>query len=294
VTPRLRGILLMAASLAIFAVLDASAKYVMQSLPPPVAVFFRYFVALGLSAVLLLQQGGPDLFITRRLGLHVLRGAMLLTSTLFNFIAINKLQLAQTAAISFTIPLWVCALSIPFLGEQVGPRRWAAVIAGFLGVLVIMRPGTSGFHWAMLLSIGAAFAGAIYNIATRKVGGSDRAETSLFYVCLVGSVGAALPLVSHWQTPLGFEWMILGLMGLCGCVGHWLLIEAHRLTPASVLAPFVYTQIIWMILLGFVVFGDVPDGWTLLGGAIVITSGLYVYARERSLGRPTTVAAGAD
>jgi drug/metabolite transporter (DMT)-like permease len=294
VTPRLRGILLMAASLAIFAVLDASAKYVMQSLPPPVAVFFRYFVALVLSAVLLLQQGGPSLFITRRFGLHFLRGAMLLTSTLFNFIAISKLQLAQTAAISFTIPLWVCALSIPFLGEHVGPRRWAAVIVGFLGVLVIMRPGTSGFHWAMLLSTGAALGGAIYNIATRKVGGSDRAETSLFYVCLVGSLGAALPLFSHWQTPQGFEWLLLGLMGLCGCVGHWLLIEAHRLTPASVLAPFVYTQIIWMILLGFIVFGDVPDGWTLLGGAIVIASGLYVYARERSLGRPATVAVGTD
>lgn len=293
-TPRLRGILLMAMSMAVFAVLDASAKYAMQSLPPPVAVFFRYIVALVLSAVLILQQGGYNLFLTRRLGLHVLRGLLLVMSTGLNFIAISKLQLAQTAAISFTIPLWVCALSIPFLGEQVGPRRWAAVIVGFLGVLVIMRPGTGGFHWAMLLSMGAALAGAIYNIATRKVGGSDRAETSLFYVCLVGSAGAALPFAGHWQMPQGFEWLILGLMGLCGSAGHWLLIEAHRLAPASVLAPFVYTQIVWMILLGFLVFGDVPDGWTLFGGLIVIASGLYVYARERTLGRPAIVAAGAD
>jgi drug/metabolite transporter (DMT)-like permease len=284
----------MAASIAIFAVLDASAKYAMLTLSAPVAVFFRYFFALVLSVVLLLQQGGPNLFLTRNPGLQILRGLLLVASTLLNFIAIGKLQLAQTAALLFTIPLWVCALSIALLGEHVGPRRWAAVLIGFLGVLVIMRPGTSGFHWAMLCSLGAALAGAIYNIVTRKVGASDRAETSLFYVCLIGTLGAGVPLFSHWQMPRGGEWLVLCLMGLCGMVGHWLLIEAHRLAPASVLAPFVYTQIVWMILLGIAVFGDMPDIWTLLGAGVVIASGLYVYARERRLGRPATVAVGAE
>ena len=240
-----------------------------------------------LSVIILARAGGPELAITRHPFLQVVRGLMLLASTGFNFLAITYLQLGQTAAISFTIPLWVCALSVPLLGERVGIRRWAAVMVGFLGVLVIMRPGTISFHWAMLLSLGATLCGSIYNIATRKVGGRDRAETSLLYVGLVGSLGAALPLPWHWLMPQGTQWFLLLAMGLCGGIGHFLLIQAHRLAPASLLAPFFYTQIIWMILIGLVVFGDVPDIWTIVGAAIVIASGLFVFARERALGRRT-------
>lgn len=289
-----KGILLMAVAIVIFAILDGLAKYVMQTLPPPVAVFFRYFIALLLSAGIIMRVGGPSLVITRHPLLQVIRGLMLMASTILNFIAITHLQLAQTAAISFTIPLWVCALSGPLLGEQVGLRRWSAVIVGFLGVLIIMRPGTMSFHWAMILSIGATICGAVYNIATRKVGGADRAETSLFYVGLVGSLAAALPLPWHWQMPEGMQWLLLAGMGLSGGIGHYLLIQAHRLAPASMLAPFVYTQIVWMILIGFVMFADVPDMWTLTGAAIVIASGLFVFARERTLGRETSVPAPAD
>ena len=293
-TPRVTGILLMAASMAVFALLDALAKTVMQHLPMFVAVYFRYFLALLFALAVVIKAGGPSLLATRHPGLQVLRGLMLLTSTWFNFIAISYLQLAQTAAISFTIPLWVCALSGPMLGEQVGLRRWSAVVIGFLGVLVIMRPGSMSFHWAMFFSLAATVAGAIYNIATRKVGGSDRAETSLFYVGLVGSLGAALPLPWHWQTPEGLQWVMLVAMGLCGGIGHFMLIQAHRLAPASVLAPFVYTQIVWMIILGFIMFRDVPDVWTLAGAGIVIASGLFVFARERTLGRETSVPAPSD
>jgi drug/metabolite transporter (DMT)-like permease len=193
----------------------------------------------------------------------------------------RHLQLAQTAAIFFTVPLWVCALSVPLLGERVGKWRWLAVVVGFLGVLLIMRPGTAGFHWAMLYSIGSAFCGAIYNILTRKVGGADRAETSLFYVGLIGCLAAATPLPWTWRMPQGGEWLLLALIGLAGSVGHFLLIEAHRKAAASLLAPFIYSQIVWMILTGFIVFGDVPDGWTLAGATIVAASGLFILARER-------------
>jgi drug/metabolite transporter (DMT)-like permease len=291
---RVKGIFLMTAAIVIFAILDGAAKYVMQTLPPPVAVFFRYAIALLLSMALIERTGRPALIISRHIGLQFIRGLTLLGSTILNFMAITYLQLAQTAAISFTIPLWVCALSVPLLGEHVGIRRWMAVIVGFLGVLVIMRPGTMGFHWAMFLSLGATLCGSIYNIATRKVGGRDRAETSLFYVCLFGSLGALLPLPWHWQMPQGIEWLLLLGMGLCGGIGHFLLIQAHRLAPASVLAPFVYTQIIWMILIGFATFGDVPDLWTIVGAGIVIGSGLFVFARERSLGKDTEIPAPAD
>ncbi|MCB1377424.1 MAG: DMT family transporter [Alphaproteobacteria bacterium] len=293
-TPRMTGILLMMASMVVFTLLDASAKYVMHSLPPPVAVFFRYFVAALLSAGVVMKAGGPSLLVTRYPFLQVVRGLLLMVSTVFNFIAMSHLQLAQTAAIFFTIPLWVCALSVPLLGEQVGYRRWIAVTIGFLGVLVIMRPGTGSFHWAMLFSIAASICGATYNIVTRKVSGGDRAETSLFYVSVIGATAASFPLPWTWQLPQGIAWPLLIFMGLAGGIGHYMLIQAHRLAPASVLAPFVYTQIVWMIIVGFLVFRDVPDLWTLVGAFIVVSSGLFVFARERKLGRETSVPAPGD
>lgn len=279
-TPRVKGILLMVASMVAFTLLDAIAKHLVQTLPPAVAVFGRYVVALLLSVGVILRKGGPHLMATRHPALQALRGVLLMGATMLNFIAIIHLQLAQTAAIFFTIPLWVCALSAPLLGEHVGWRRWIAVAAGFMGVLVIMRPGSDSFHWAMLLSIASSFCGAIYNIVTRKVGGRDRAETSLFYVGLVGAMAAAVPLPFAWQAPQGLQWLYLGFMGLAGTIGHFMLIQAHRLAPASVLAPFMYTQIVWMILIGYALFGDVPDFWTIAGAAIVVTSGLFVFAGE--------------
>ena len=279
-TPRIKGILLMVASMVIFTLLDAAAKHLVQTLPPAVAVFGRYLVAFVLSVLVIMRKGGPQLMATRYPALQALRGVMLMAATMLNFIAIMYLQLAQTAAIFFTIPLWVCALSVPILGEHVGLRRWIAVAVGFMGVLVIMRPGSDSFHWAMLLSIASSFCGAIYNIVTRKVGGRDRAETSLFYVGLVGAAAGAVPLPFVWQTPQGMQWLLLGFIGLVGTIGHFMLIQAHRLAPASVLAPFMYTQIVWMILVGYLFFGDVPDFWTLAGAAIVVASGLFVFAGE--------------
>jgi drug/metabolite transporter (DMT)-like permease len=279
-TPRLTGILLMVTSMVFFTLLDATAKHLVQNLPPVVAVFGRYVVALGLSLAVILRKGDAQLLATDHPVLQGLRGLLLVTSTLLNFIAIMYLQLAQTAAIFFSIPLWVCALSVPILGEKVGLRRWIAVAIGFCGVLVIMRPGTGSFHWAMLLSIAASLCGAIYNIVTRKVGGRDRAETSLFYVSFIGALAAAAPLPWLWQTPQGLQWLMLGLMGLAGSAGHLMLIQAHRLAPASALAPYMYTQIVWMILVGFMVFGDVPDFWTIAGAAIVVASGLFLFFAE--------------
>lgn len=278
--PRITGILLMVASMVIFTLLDATAKHLVQTLPPPVAVFGRYVVAFVLSVAVILRKGGLPLMATRHPALQALRGVLLMGATILNFIAVIYLQLAQTAAIFFTIPLWVCALSVPILGEHVGLRRWIAVGVGFLGVLVIMRPGTDSFHWAMLLSVASSFCGAIYNIVTRKVGGRDRAETSLFYVGLVGAAAAALPLPFVWKTPEGMQWLLLGVIGLAGTIGHFMLIQAHRLAPASTLAPYMYTQIVWMILVGFAFFGDVPDFWTLVGAGIVVASGLFVFAGE--------------
>jgi drug/metabolite transporter (DMT)-like permease len=293
-TPRVTGILLMMASMVAFTSLDTAAKHLTRELPPAVAVFGRYAVAFAISVLVVLRAGGPGLFVTRHPVLQAFRGVLLMVSTILNFTAMMHLQLAQTAAIFFTIPLWVCALSVPILGEHVGWRRWLAVLVGFLGVLVIMRPGTESFHWAMLLSIASSFCGAVYNIVTRKVGGRDRAETSLFYVGFVGALAAAAPLPVLWQTPHGLQWLLIAFMGLAGAVGHLMLIQAHRLAPASVLAPFRYTQIVWMIIAGYVFFGDVPDLWTLAGAAIVVASGLVLFAREAAAGKMRDVPARAD
>lgn len=284
---RLKAILLLMGAMAVFTVLDTSAKYVSQSLPVLVGVFFRYGIGFVLALAVVWQAGGVRLMRTRHPVLQVLRGVLLLASTATNFLAMSYLQLAQTAAISFTIPLWVCALSVPLLGEHVGVRRWLAVIVGFLGVLIIMRPGSAEFHWAMLISLCNALLGAFYNIATRKVGGHDSTETSLFYVGLVGTLVSATTLPQVWQTPQGFEWLLLLLMGLAGTAGHFMLIQAHRLAPASAIAPFIYTQIITMTISGALVFGQFPDGWTLVGAAIVVASGVYVFARERKMGVTT-------
>ncbi len=293
-TPRIQGILLMMASMVVFTLLDASAKYVTHTLPAPVAVFFRYLVASILSVAIMLRAGGPALAITRHPGLQVLRGVLLMISTILNFTAISYLQLAQTAAIFFTIPLWVCALSVPLLGEHVGMKRWIAVLVGFLGVLVIMRPGSASFHWAMLLSVASSICGAFYNIATRKVGGRDRAETSLFYVSVIGAAAAIVPLPWVWEMPQGLAWPLLVFMGIAGGIGHYMLIQAHRMAPASALAPFVYTQIVWMILVGYLAFGDFPDHWTLIGAAIVVACGLFVFAREKLAGKESEVPVPAD
>jgi len=222
------------------------------------------------------------------------RGLLLLVSTGTNFTAVKYLQLAQTSSISFSNPLWVCALSALLLGERVGPRRWAAVAIGFVGVLIIIRPGGAGFHWAMLLSVVCALSAALYQVATRKVGGSDLALTSLIYVAISGTAGA-LPFVPiGWVTPAWWVWLLLLAAAAYGSIGHFLLIQAHRLAPAPVLAPFVYTQIISMIIIGYVVFGDVPDYATLIGSLVVVGSGLYVFYREQKLKLPDSAAAPVD
>jgi drug/metabolite transporter (DMT)-like permease len=276
-----RAILLMMVSMAVFTSLDASAKLVTKTLEPWVAVYFRYIVAALLSLCILLWRNGLTGFRTQHPWLQLVRGLLLVGSTILNFTAMGYLPLSTTSAIFFTIPLFVSALSVPMLGETVGVKRWLAVLVGFLGVLVIMRPGTMAFHWAMILSLGASFAGSLYNIYTRKVGGHDSVETSLFYVGLFGAAGAGLPASLGWQWPESWMWPYLIGIGIAGTLGHFMIIEAHRLAPASRLAPFIYTQIIWMTIAGYLIFGEVPDLWTLAGATVVVLCGLYLLNSER-------------
>ncbi|MGI9483576.1 MAG: DMT family transporter [Hyphomicrobiales bacterium] len=280
---RLGGIALMIGAFIFFAGLDSCAKFLGASLPVAQTVFLRYVFAVGYALVFVWFSGGKSLFITKAPKLQIVRGLLLLAATLSNFVAVKYLRLDQTSAIMFSSPLWVCALSVPLLGEAVGPRRWIAVAFGFLGVLVIIRPGTDGFHWAMLLSLASTLSVAFYLIASRKVGAVDSSKTSVFYASVVGAVAAAPAAPFVWVPPDGFEWLLIVIMGLCGGIGHHMLSQAHRMAPAPVLAPFIYTQIVSMAAMGYLFFGDVPDAWTIAGASIVIGSGLYLLYRERRL-----------
>jgi drug/metabolite transporter (DMT)-like permease len=245
-------------------------------------VWARYMSAFALAVILLDPVGRPNVMRTARPWLQLFRSALLLASTMMNFVALRYLQLDQTMAIMFCTPFLVALLGGPLLGEWIKWRRWTAIIVGFCGVLLVARPGAGGIHPAALLILAAAFCYAIYTVTTRILSRSDSDETTNFYSNLVGAAVITVAVPFFW-TSQSDPTIILMMcsMGLFSGMGHYLLIRAHRLGPAAVLAPFIYTEIVWMIALGYLVFGDVPNSWTLAGVAVVIASGLYLLYRER-------------
>nr|WP_281432940.1 DMT family transporter [Aestuariivirga litoralis] len=247
-------------------------------------VFIRYIIALMLLTAL---------FVSRRewparnnIRLNLFRGLLLTASTFLNFYAVSKLPLALTVSINFASPLISCALAPLILGEHVGPRRWAAVCVGFIGMLIVIRPGADSFHPAMLASLCNALVGAFYQIYTRKAGASTQPETGLLWVFGVGSVLAGIAVLGEGFTPPSpnWLWLVALLMGVAGLATHMVMTRGLALAPASLLAPFAYTQLIWMVVSGVVLFGDWPDKISLLGAAIIIASGIYVWHRERVTG----------
>lgn len=282
---RLTGIALMCGALVCFSCLDATGKYLVEFMDSLQVVWARYTSAFLLALVIYNPVSHPGILRTTRPVLQLTRSALLLVSTALNFIAIRYLQLDEALSILFSTPFIVAALAGPLLGEWIGWRRWLAILVGFSGVLLVTRPGAGGIHPAAILTFGSALCYALYVIATRVLSRHDSTETTLFYSNLVGAV-AMLPVLPFvWSMPQ--SWFIVFLMVLLGgfgSFGHYLLIAGHRLAPASVLAPFIYTQIVWTTALGFLVFGDIPNRWTIAGAVIVIASGLYLLYRERTVG----------
>lgn len=282
---RLAGIALICVALALFACVDTSAKWLSAHIPILMAVWARYAGAFVLTLVFVNPLSHPDVLRTRRPLLQLVRSALLMFATVLNFIALQELRLDQITAMMFTAPFFVAVLAGPLLGEWIGWRRWLAILVGFLGVLVVVRPGFGGIHWYAIFSITGAISYALYNITTRMLAGQDSTATTMIYSNLVGLVGATLPLPWIWTTPSDpHVILIMVLIGGFGMAGHTLLIMAHRLAPTSTLAPFIYSQIIWMPLFGYLIFSDLPDRWTLIGATIVIASGLYLLYRERVRG----------
>jgi drug/metabolite transporter (DMT)-like permease len=282
---RMTGIAMMCGALAVFSVLDASAKWISTHMHPLQGVWARYAVSVVFVTLVLNAWTRPGVMTTRAPVLQGVRSLLLLLSTVLNFMALQYLQLAEVMTIMFATPLLIALISGPFLGEWPGPRRMIAIGVGFLGVLVVMRPGAGGLHPAAFLSVAGVFCYAFYNLTTRKLAGIDSSETTMVYSGLAGVVVMTPLMFFLWTTPAtpGI-WAVMLLMGACGAFGHWLIIGAHRRAPAAVLAPFIYTQLVWMLILGWLVFGQWPDAWTLGGGMIVVASGLYLLYRERVRG----------
>ena len=285
---RLLGIGLVLMAYAMFTVIDSCAKWLtMAGMPLTQVVFVRYAAQLLLVTAIFLPSRGATLFVTRNLRLEIVRGLCLMASTVTNFIAIQFLPLTVTSSIMFTMPLMITALSVPFLGELVGWRRWVAIVVGFLGILVIVQPGTDAFHPAVLWSLAAALFGALYALLTRQLAGVDAVTTQQFYAALVATACIApLAASGDWALPAdGAGWFAFLMIGTAGLVGHQILTAAHRLAPASVLAPFGYVQIVYMTASSWLIFSEPPSVWIFVGAPIIIGSGLYVWLRERRLAK---------
>lgn len=275
------GIMLVICSTVFLGSSDAMAKYLSRSLPSVEIAWIRFlvFVLIMLPIVLVPASGNP--MRSARPLLQVYRGLGLLCSSIFFIVALRFLPIAEATATGFISPLLVTALSVVFLAEKVGLRRWIATIAGLAGVLVIVRPGTAAFNPAAIFPILSALGWATALVLTRKISGADRAITTMAYSAIVGFLVLSVFAPFSWIAP-GWWQILLGIaIGFSSTFGHWIVVLAYRYADASVLAPFSYVQLIWVALLGFFVFGEIPDAWTFSGAGIIISSGLYTAHRER-------------
>jgi drug/metabolite transporter (DMT)-like permease len=289
---RLIGIGLMCLTVAVFACLDTTAKYLGTQMDPLQVAWARYTSAFVLTMLVSNPVTKPGLMKTKRPVLQVVRALLLVASTVLNFFALRWLQLDEALSIIFTFPFIVAIASGPILGEWLGWRRWTAICVGFGGVLLITRPGFGEFNPGAVLSVASVTCYGFYAVLTRMVSRVDANQTSLFYNNFIGAL-VMLPVIPFvWQMPSSWTAILLMVgIGALGSVGHFFMISAHKLAPASVLSPYIYTQLIWVAILGYLVFDHVPNELTMVGAAIVICSGLYLLYREQQVGKTTTSAA---
>jgi len=279
---RLTGIGLVSLTYLLFSLLDGSAKWLVGSVPVIVVVWLRFVTHVLFAGAVLFPLRGASLIKTNHLRWHLLRALMFMAMTGINFWALQYLQLTVTSSIFFSVPLMIALASAPLLGEKLDAGRWLAILAGFAGVLVIMQPGSAEFHPAMLASVVNAVLYAAFMMMTRRLAAYDSPETIQFLPALGAAIGLTPFALAAWQSPSGWlEWTVACLLGVLGGFGHYLLALAHRYAPASVIAPFLYQQVIYMALFGYLVFGDMPGPAVWLGAPIVIASGLYLFSRER-------------
>ena len=279
---RLVGIGLVSFTYVLFALLDGSAKWLVGSMPVIMVVWLRFVMHALIAGAVLFPLRGAALIRTRHWRWHALRALMFVAMTGINFWALQYLQLTVTSSIFFTVPIIIALISATLFGERLDAGRWAAIFAGFAGVLVIVRPWSAEFHPAMIASMVNAVLYAIFMLMTRRLAAYESPET-IQYLPAVGAAVLLTPFaIAGWEWPdTGLEWTVACLLGVFGATGHQLLALAHRYASATVIAPFLYQQVIYMALFGYLVFGDVPAPAVWIGATIVIASGLYLFYRER-------------
>jgi drug/metabolite transporter (DMT)-like permease len=275
-----RGILSMVVAVTALSVMDAIAKWLGAGYPIVELVFFRHLFAFVPILFVIWQGGGlAALKFHWRLG-HILRGAFGLGAIFSFFMGLRYLPLAEAMSIGFAAPLFVTALSVPLLGERVGPRRWGAVVTGFLGVLVMTRPGAEAFRPEALFILAAALCYALAMLVTRRLARTDTTPAIMLAGTTLSLVVSGLALPFGWRAPLGGDLLIFATMGLIGGTGMYFMTQAYRYAPAAVVAPFDYTALLWGTLIGWLVWHELPGANVWLGAAIVVASGLYIIHRE--------------
>ncbi|HEX3500598.1 MAG TPA: DMT family transporter [Stellaceae bacterium] len=284
----LRGILLMCLGVCMFPFLNTSAKLLTADYPITEIVWARFTGHLVCVLITFMPQRGWRIFAAHRPVVQISRSFLLLASTSLFVSAIGHLPLATASAIGFTSPFIVTALSVPMLREPVGPRRWAAVGIGFIGALIVIRPHASPDSWAALLVLGSACCYGLYQVLTRKGGAHDNAATAIVYAALVGTVVMSVIVPFHFRLPFrAVDWVLFAALGIFGGFGHYFVVRGFQNASAAIIAPFGYIELVGATLLGYVVFGNFPDGWTWVGAAIIVACGVYVAYRERQRRTPS-------
>ena len=284
----------MLAGVFLFSIVDATAKWLGQSYAPVQIVFFQHFFGLIPVAVLVWRSGGLSSLRTRRPLVHALRGSLLFASMLLFFTALRGLPLAEAIAVTFTLPLFITALSGPLLGEAVGVRRWAAVIIGFMGALIMVRPGTEAFLPEALLVLTSALIAALAMLLTRRLTRTETDVALVTYTTVIAGLASLPFLVLAWQAPSPGDLGLFALVGIGGGSGAYLLVVAFRNAPAAVVAPFDYTALIWASVFGWMLWRESPEPAVWIGAAIVAAAGVYITRREMALGRSAREAAAAS
>ena len=274
-----------------FSVMDTSAKWLVSAAIPALQVaWLRYFGHLVVALAVYAPKQGVSLLRSSNPRIQCFRALFLLVSTVLNFTALQYLPLTMTISIFFVTPLMVCLLSIPVLGEKVGIKRLIAVLVGFCGVMVIVQPWSQSFDPHVFISIAAMLCASAYFVMSRVIAGMDSNATTQVYVSGLGTILLA-PLALHfWVWPESLQaWVLLGLIGTLGMIGHSMVTYAHQFVQASVLAPTIYSQMIFISVLSWIVFDHSPEHTTLIGASIIVGSGLFIWFRERKLQVETAV-----
>lgn len=285
--PARAGILLVIAASFGFASMDAMSKVLAQDHAILQILWFRYMVFTVFALAIARRRGVRRTLVSQRPWLQAFRALLLVVENAVFVLAFRYLPLADVHALGASAPLMVVALSVVLLGETVGIRRWSAVLVGFVGVLIIIRPGLQEIEWPLLIPLVGALMWALYQILVRLCSRTDGSDTTLLWSALVGLAATSVTGPFVWVPPDREAWVLLVVLAVAGSIAHYALIKGLQLAEASAVQPYTYTLLVFAAFWGLAVFGDIPDAWTILGATIIVGSGLYTWYRERQLARST-------